>query len=71
MEVLFNATMFFDQPLCKPLRRFSRIWFFLRSGLLWIIWRQRNDGILNKVQWPVEKTCQVIWDALHDYGRVE
>ena len=23
------------------------------------------------MQWPVEKTCQVIWDALQDYGRIE
>ena len=61
----------FDQPMCKTPRRFNRIWFFLRSGLPWIIWRQRNDGIFNKVQWPVEKTRQVIWDALQDYGRIE
>ena len=25
----------------------------------------------NNMQWPVEKTRQVIWDALHDYGRIE
>ena len=37
----------FDQPLRNILKRFSRIWFFLRIGLLWIIWRQRNDLIFN------------------------
>ena len=26
----------FDQPLCKIQKRFSRIWFFLKSGLMWI-----------------------------------
>jgi hypothetical protein len=52
------------QPLCKTLKRFSRIWFFLRSGLMWIIWRQRNDLDFNPLQWPIEKTRQVIWDAL-------
>ena len=45
----------FDQPLSITLRRFSRIWFFLRSGLPWIIWRQRNDGIFNKVHNPLRK----------------
>ena len=23
------------------------------------------------MQWPIEKTRQVIWDALQDYGRIE
>jgi hypothetical protein len=26
----------FDQPLCKTLRRFNQIWFFLRSNISWI-----------------------------------
>ena len=51
----------FDQPLCKALKRFSHIWFYLRSGLPWIIWRQRNDVVFNVVQWPIEKMHQVIW----------
>ena len=38
---------------------------------MWIIWRQRNDLVFNILQWHVEKTCQVIWDALQDYGRIE
>ena len=46
----------FDQPLCKTCRQFNRIWFILRSGFSWTIWRQRNDVIFNKVQWSVEKT---------------
>ena len=28
-------------------------------------------GFFNNLQWPIEKTCQVIWDALHDYVRIE
>jgi hypothetical protein len=53
----------FDQPLCKTLKRFSHTWFFLRSGLPWIIWRQRKGLVFNKLQWPIDKTCQIIWDA--------
>jgi hypothetical protein len=30
-----------------------------------------HDLILNNLQWPIKKTRQVIWDALHDYGRIE
>ena len=44
--------------------------FFLRGGLSWIIWRRRNDLVFNDMRWPIEKTRQVIWDVLHDYGRV-
>ena len=61
----------FDQPLCKSLKQVSQIWFFLIIGLLWIIWRQRNDLVFNNLQWPVEKSRQVIWDAIHDYGRIK
>ena len=61
----------FDQPLCKTLKWFCHIWFFLRSGLPWIIWRQRNDQIFNKLQWPIEKTRQIIWGALQDHGKIE
>ena len=72
MEViLYDVMSFFYQLLCKTLKRFSRIWFFLRSGLSWIIWCQRNDLVFKNLQWPVEKIHQVIWDILHDYGRIE
>ena len=27
--------------------------------------------VFNVVQWPIEKTHQKIWIALHDYGRIE
>jgi hypothetical protein len=27
--------------------------------------------LFNTFQWPVEKTQQVIWNALQDYGRIE
>jgi len=43
----------------------------LRSGLSWIIWRQWNDLVFNNLQWSIEKTRQVVWDALHDYGRIK
>ena len=61
----------FDEPLCKILKMFNCIWFFLRSGLPWIIWRQRNNLVINNMQWHVEKTRKVIWDALQDYGWIE
>ena len=67
----FMLQCVFYQPLCKTLKQCSRIWFFLRSGLPWIIWRQWNDLIVNKLQWPIEKTRQIFWDALQDYGRIK
>ena len=27
--------------------------------------------VFNNMQWPIEKTRQVIWDALQGYGRIE
>ena len=60
-----------DQPLCKALERFSRILFLLRSGLPWIIWGQHNDLDFNALQWPLEKTRKIIWNALQDYGKIE
>ena len=27
--------------------------------------------VFNALQWPIEKTRQVIWDTLQDYGRIE
>ena len=61
----------FDQPLRKTLKWVSCIWFCLRSGLQWIIWRQRNDLVFSTLQWLIEKTHQVIWDALQGYSRIE
>jgi hypothetical protein len=39
--------------------------------LSWIIWHQQNDLMFSALQWPIENTRQVIWDNLHDYGRIE
>lgn len=39
------------------------------SCLPWIIWCQRNDLVLNNMQWSVHKTWPVVWDTLQDYGR--
>ena len=53
--------------LCaETLKQFSCIWFFLRSGLSWIILRQHYVLIINKLQWPIEKTRQIIWARLHE-----
>jgi hypothetical protein len=27
--------------------------------------------MFNSLQWPIEKTLKVIWDALHDYSYME
>ena len=35
------------------------------------MWRQQNDMFFNNMQWPIEKTRQVIWDSLQYYGRIE
>ena len=35
------------------------------------MWRQQNHVVFNNMQWPIEKTRQVIWDALHDYDMIE
>ena len=51
-------------------KQFNRIWFFLRSGLPWIIWRQQNDLVFNNLLCPIEKTRQIIWDPWQDYGRI-
>ena len=62
-ELASNSTMaqcLFDQPLWKTLKQFSRIWFFLRSALPWIIWCQHNDLVFNELQWLIEKTRPVI-----------
>ena len=61
----------FDQPLCKTLKRFNHIWFFLRSGFPWIVWHQQNELVFNALQWTIEKMHKMNWDALHDYGRIE
>ena len=61
----------FHQHLCNTLERFNRIWFSLKSGLPWFIWRQKNNLVLNALQWPIEKTHQVIWETLQSYGRIE
>ena len=53
------------------LKPFSRIWFFLRSGLPWIIWCQWNDLVFDAITWSVENTHQVVWDSLLDYCRLE
>ena len=39
----------FDLPLCETVKRFSRIWFFLGSGLLWIVWQQQNDSFFKTI----------------------
>ena len=61
----------FDQPLYKTLQQFSHIWFFLKSSLTCIIWRQQNGLVFNNLHWPIEKIRQVIWDTLHDYANIE
>lgn len=54
----------FDQPLNKTLKPLSGIRFFLRSGIMWIIWHQRNDLVFNNNKWPLEKTHEVVWGHL-------
>lgn len=57
----------FDQPTQQFSKTFNRIWFFLRSNLPRIIWRQRNDLVFNASQRPLEKIHQMVWDSLINY----
>jgi hypothetical protein len=61
----------FDQPLSESLKPFHHFLFFLRNGITWIIWHQRNDLNRNVIERLVEKTHQVVWDSLLDYDRLE
>ena len=61
----------FNQPLSESLKSFHHFWFFLRNGIMWIIWHQRNDSNRNGIERLVEKTHQVVWDSLLDCGRLE
>lgn len=76
-EVTYALGSFFPviqclfDPLNKTLNPLSGIWFFLRSGIMWIIWHQRNDLVFNIVKWPLEKTHQVVWGTLLGYSRLE
>ena len=35
------------------------------------VWWQRNGIVFTNMQWPIEKTRKVIWNALHDCGKTE
>jgi hypothetical protein len=61
---LFNDAMPLWSTTQQISKTFNRIWFFLRSNLMWIIWRQHNDLVFNASQWPLEKTHQMVWDSL-------
>ena len=52
-----------DQLLSIPLKPFNRTW--------WITWCQQNVVVFNALQWPMEKTHQVVWDSLLDYDKLE
>lgn len=54
----------FDKPLNKSSKHVNRIWFFLRSGHLWIIWCQRNDLVFLCMHWLLEKAHQVVRESL-------
>lgn len=30
-----------------------------------------NDVVFNDLRWPIEETCQAIWDVLQDHGRIK
>lgn len=70
-ELFSTLQCLLDQPFCKPLKQFNCIWFFFKSGLLWITWKQWNDLNCDTLPWPMEKVHQVVWDSLQDYGRIE
>ena len=63
--------MILDQPVCNRLDGLAASSSFLEVDFLGFFWHQWNDEIFVKVQWPIEKTPRIIWDALQDYGRIE
>lgn len=54
----------FDYDLPRPLKKHHRIWFFLRSDLRSIVWKQRNDIVFNSLtgQWR----CYLRWHPTND-----
>ena len=72
---LHSLTLLVPQTWCEVNMEQLRISHYSKclncKMITWIIWQQRNDAIFNKLQWPIEKTRQIIWDALHDCGRIE
>lgn len=62
--------MLFDNKLNKNLKKFHRIWLFLHSGNLWIIWRRRKDLVHNAAPCLMKKVQHVVWDVLINYKRI-
>jgi hypothetical protein len=66
----------FDQCIFAKDVRFrlnsvKKIWFLLRSIILWYIWLDRNDVVFNKTFWIELRIHQYIWKQILAYGRLE
>jgi hypothetical protein len=48
-----------------------KVYLCLTLASYFIIWRQWNNLVFNVFQWPIEKTHQVIWDALQGYDEIK
>lgn len=69
-NLIFYASVLFDENLLSILRKYHRMWFFLHDGLTWIIWKLQNDLVFNSLHWHVGKTHHIIEDTLLDYGKI-
>jgi hypothetical protein len=64
----WKQTIFAKRPPRK-FRKVNRFWILLKGIALWMIWLVRNDVSFNNTRWNQDKTKQVIWQGLSDYGR--
>ena len=56
------------ESLKKSFKKFHSFWFFLRSGLYWIIWHERYDLMFNTIKWWDGESAPSSWDVLIDCG---
>jgi len=47
------------------------MWIVLRTIILWVLWKERNDATFNNILWRPGKQLQCIWLRFVDYGKVE
>lgn len=55
----------------KNLTMFGIIWIKNEEFIMWIVWRKRNNFVLQQVRWPVHKVDIVTWDTLVGYGMLD
>lgn len=54
----------------RRLKKVSRSWLLLRDSIMWLLWLELNDAVLNSTFWSKEKMYNKIWLHMVDYGRI-